>query len=148
MTNFVSMCQALMDNVNFREDSPVGAPDGSPFDAQKLQNVVKSNQNNLPRLYRSGYATPLLDALPELVVDRQRRLDSNRQGGMSDDEASADVESIADPLVGAVQDWGVAQYAPALRRFEAVVSNFYRSFLSDEQRARLSCRSSKRFHRW
>src|SRR5438128_960738 len=104
MTKYLSMCQALMDNVRFREDSPVGAPDGSPFDAQKLQNIVKSNQNKLSRLYRSAYATPLFDALPELVVDLQRRLDSDRQNGMSDEDALADVKSVADPLVGAVQD--------------------------------------------
>src|SRR6266568_3968458 len=123
MTKYLSMCQTLIDQVRFRDDSPVGAPDGSPFDAGKLQQVVRANQGPLPPSYRSGYATPLVTALPELVIDLQRRLEADRRDGMSEAEALADVKSIADSLVGAVQDWGVAPYTPALRRFEAVVSN-------------------------
>ena len=138
MSNYLSMCQALKDNVGFNDPSPIGSPDGSPFDAAKLRSVVNANKDKLSRSYRSDYAKPLADAMPELVVKLKQTLEDRLRRGVPQEQALAEVTSFADTMVGAVSDAGAAQYAPALHRFEAVVSNFYRSFLSRGQRAQVS----------
>ena len=138
MSKYLSMCEALKGNVAFHDDSPIGSPDGSPFDAARLRNVVDSNKQKLPLSYRSVYAGALGEALPNLVTELKQRQEQELEQGVPADQALAEVKGFSDSLVGAVSDWGVADYAPALRRFEAVVSNFYRSFLSAGQRAQAS----------
>jgi hypothetical protein len=134
-SNYIPMCKAFLSNVRFAEDSPVGSPAGSPFDATMLARIVQPARTLLPAAYRTGYVDPLLTALPEVVTVLRQQLNQEMQGGMSRSDALADVTSIADTLVGAVRDWGEPEYRGPLGRFEAVVSNFYRSFLSAEQRA-------------
>lgn len=134
-SNYVAMCQALTKNVNFLEPSPVPSPDGSPFDSDKLSALVKARQALLPAPYRAGYVTPLLAALPDVCAQLKAQYDDEKAGGEA--QALADATLTADTLVGAVRDWGEAGYRKPLMRFEAVVSNLYRSFLSAEQRAKL-----------
>jgi hypothetical protein len=136
-SNYVQMCQAFAKNVSFTELSPVPSPDGSPFDAAKLQAVVRARQPLLPASYRSAYVGPLLAALPDITVQLKQQYDEeSAQAGA--DRAMEDITSAIDTLVGAVRDWGEPAYRKPLRRFEAVVSNLYRSFLSNEQRAGIS----------
>jgi hypothetical protein len=128
------MCTAFQENVNFSAASPVASPDGSPFDAAKLSAVVKARQGLLPASYRTAYAEPLLATLPDVVVQLKQQFSQSEQQGEPANEALADAKSLADTLVGAVRDWGESLYHQPLARFEAVVSNLYRSFLSKDQR--------------
>jgi len=134
-SHYIPMCQAFLSNVRFAADSPVGSPEGSPFDATMMAHIVQAARTLLPAAYRTDYVDPLLTALPEVVTVLQQQLNQEMRNGMPRAEALADVTSIADSLVGAVRDWGEPDYRGPLGRFEAVVSNFYRSFLSAEQRA-------------
>jgi hypothetical protein len=136
--NYVAMCQALTKNVNFLEPSPVPSPDGSPFDSDKLSSLIKARQALLPAPYRAGYVAPLLAALPDVVAQLKQEYDDEVKGGADQAQALADATLTADTLVGAVRDWGEPGYRKPLMRFEAVVSNLYRSFLSAEQRAKVS----------
>ncbi|MBV9313861.1 MAG: hypothetical protein JO100_08985 [Pseudonocardia sp.] len=72
----------------------------------------------LPRAYRAGYSSPLSDSMATLV----------------DQLDPITLETLA----GAVYDHKASAVRPQLRRFLAVVSNLYRSFLDREQRATLN----------
>jgi hypothetical protein len=135
--NYVAMCEAFQKNVPFRENSPVGSPSGSPFDAAKLAQVIAENAGLLPAIYRSSYVAPLIEALPSVIAQlKQQEAQAVRQGS-SQADARADVQSLMDTLVGAVRDPGEPDYHAPLARFEAVISNLYRSFLGKEQRAQV-----------
>jgi hypothetical protein len=136
--NYVPMCKALLEHVRFSEVSPVASPDGSPFDAIKLAEIVKTRQGLLPAMYRTAYVAPLIATLPQVVMQLKELFSARRARGMSEGDATAEAKSFADTLVGAVSDWGESVYRHPLARFEAVVSNLYRSFLSKQQRATIS----------
>jgi hypothetical protein len=138
MSQYLSMCQAFKNNVKFLDPSPVGPPNGSPYDADKLKEIVRNNSSKLPKSYRESFATSLFNALPQLVITLRQRFEDDQKQGQSAQDAQADVDSIANSLVGAVADWGAPAYSAQIKRFEAVVSNFYRSFLSKEQRSHVS----------
>jgi hypothetical protein len=138
LANYVPMCKALAENVKFDGVSPVPSPDGSPFDAAKMRAVVQARQGLLPATYRSSYAAPLIQTLPDVVSQLEQIQQQMLAQGASEKDALAEVKSDADTLVGAVRDWGEKLYHAPLTRFEAVVSNLYRSFLSDEQRASIA----------
>jgi hypothetical protein len=137
-SEYTAMCRALLENVRFSEPSVVASPEGSPFDAVQLAAVVRSQQAQLPAIYRTSYVAPLLAALPDVVVQLRQQFDRSTQLGTSSEDAMADVRCLADTLVGAVRDWGQDAYREPLHRFQAVVSNMYRSFLGSEQRARVA----------
>ena len=119
-SNYLPMCKSFAKEVDFNAKSPVGSPAGSPDDAGKLAGVVREYRALLPATYRTGYADPLISGLADAI---------------SQLKGSDDARSMVDTLVGAVRDWGEPAYAKPIRRFEAVVSNLYRSFLSKDQRA-------------
>lgn len=133
--DYTGMCAALLEHVAFSEVSPVAAPDGSPFDAERLAAVVRAHQARLPEPYRTSYAAALATALPDVVVQLRQQLERHLAAGVPSDVAMAEARAYADTLVGAVRDWGIADYHAPLTRFEAVVSNLYRSFLAQDQRA-------------
>lgn len=135
--DYVAMCKALLDNVKWFDASPVGSPAGSPFDADQLAAVVRAQQAQLPASYRTAYAAPLVAALPDLVAQLRQQVERSLQLGAASADADAAARSIADTLVGAVRDRGEPAYQAPLTRFQAVVSNLYRSFLAREQRVRL-----------
>jgi hypothetical protein len=138
MTNYTDMCEALASAVDFNADSPVASPDGSPFDAQSLADLVQASVTALPMAYRTGYAGPLLNALPEVARELKQEYDQAVAQGAKPADALAEVQSTMDTLVGAVRDWTVPEYAAPLHRFEAVISNFYRSFLSETHRVKVN----------
>jgi hypothetical protein len=132
--NYVPMVEKLIASVQFSAKSPVDSPAGSPYDAAKLSKVVDANAQLLPSSYRASYATPLSAQMPS-VVSKLKEMYQQELPRQGEEQALADVTSYADTLVGAVGDWGQAVYRSPLQRFEAVVSNLYRSFLSKDQRA-------------
>jgi hypothetical protein len=135
--DYVAMCKALLDNVRWFDISPVASPAGSPFEADQLAAAVRAQQAQLPAPYRTAYAAPLLAALPDLVAQLRQQVDHSLLLGAASNDALAEARSIADTLVGAVRDRGEAAYRAPLARFQAVVSNLYRSFLAREQRVGL-----------
>src|SRR5213078_4364143 len=100
--------------------------------------VVRSHQARLPEPYRTSYAAPLLAALPDVVVQLRQQFERSLAAGASSEAAMSEARAYADTLVGAVRDWGIDAYHAPLTRFEAVVSNLYRSFLGEQQRAHIS----------
>jgi hypothetical protein len=134
MTNYTAMCQALARHVKFNDPSPVGSPLGSPFDGQQLADVVQGAAAAVPRRYASDYADPLAQRLPSLTQELEAEFTQAVQQGQDPEDVKAKTQSIVDTLVGAVRDWNEPRYRASLRRFEAVISNLYRSFLSATQR--------------
>jgi hypothetical protein len=92
----------------------------------------------MTKSYANDYALPLNAKLPELTTSLQQELQRAVAQGADENEVLANIKSLVDTLAGAVQDWVEPAYAQPLKRFEAVISNFYRSFLSREQRASIS----------
>jgi len=56
MTKYLSMCQTFAQKVDFNANSPVGSPDGSPFDAAKLQAVIAGAAPSMTKSYANDYA--------------------------------------------------------------------------------------------
>ena len=138
--NYVAYCRTLAERIDFRGPSPVGSPDGSPFDVDKLTAIVRANERRLPLVYTDRYSSHLVANMQRLTEQLKEQFEAEIQQGSSREAALADVRTYPDTLVGAVRDWGVAAYAAPLGRFEAVVSNLYRSFLDAEKRANLNLR--------
>jgi hypothetical protein len=134
---YLAMCNKLSDSVDFLARSPVHSPSGSPFDSSKLIDVVETNVAAMPVDYRAAYAQPLIAALPSFCAQAKAEFEQAVAQGQARDEAMAGAVSTTDTLVGAVRDWANPTYLKPLQRFEAVISNFYRSFLSDEQRSKI-----------
>lgn len=137
MSPYIAMCGIFSERVDFQGKSPVASPPGSPFDGTKLVNCVKQNTAFLPMDYRTAYAEPLAAALPTLCSQLRTEFDQQVGQGAPEKQVLGEITSMVDTLVGAVRDWGSPEYTQPLRRFEAVVSNLYRSFLSDEQRSKI-----------
>jgi hypothetical protein len=137
MTAYTDMCQAFAKAVDFNAASPIPSPEGSPFDAAAMAAVVQAGAGALPKAYAISYASPLAANLGALVSQLKAEFDHDIQQGADPDQTLADVKSLTDTLVGAVRDWSAPVYAQPIRRFEAVISNLYRSFLSKEQRVKV-----------
>ena len=117
----VSHFQDLYDvlrELDLTGDGPPDVPwgDNAPT-VEVVREAVTEAMAALPRVYRDGYATPLLTALDNLVP-----------------ELASDAFTL-EALTGAVYDHSDATVRPQLRQFLAVVSNLYRSFLSASKRA-------------
>ena len=136
-SNYTAMCRKLSEEVKFLDKSPVGSPAGSPFDSARLIDVVQTHMNSMPVDYRDSYGQALVQRLPGVCASLKAQHDQAVARGTPEAQAMADARLMADTLVGAVRDWSEPQYAQPLRRFEAVISNLYRSFVGDEQRARI-----------
>ncbi len=96
-------------------------PDRVPFKRNPtlddIRPLVEANRHMLPVIYQDKYATPLANNL--------RTVAELLKGNM-----------ILETVLGAVYGHADPQAAPQLRRFLAVISDFYRSFLSSKRRAR------------
>jgi hypothetical protein len=92
----------------------------------------------MPGDYARAYGNPLLRALPGLIARLKHDYDRARAEGEDEAAALSAAKSLIDTLVGACRDWAEPAYTAPLKRFEAVISNLYRSFLSDEQRVKVS----------
>ena len=86
--------------------------------AEAIRAAVQPSARLLPLAYRDGYSTPLLDSVDVLA-------------------AELDATSL-ETFAGAVYDHAPGEVTPQLRRFLAVISNLYRSFLDKEKRVRLN----------
>ena len=135
MTKYLTMCQMFAQKVDFNAKSPIGSPDGSPFAAGKLQAVITKAEASMAKSYANDYARPLGAKLHELTTSLQQEFSQAVAQGADENKVLANIKALVDTLVGAVRDWAEPTYAGPLKRFEAVISNFYRSFLSRAQRA-------------
>lgn len=102
-------------------------PPTPPFRAVTVDAVRPSIEETavaLPLVFRRVYVDPLLDQLPHALLLLQQT---------GNPEVA---QALTETLAGAVYDHGSHEIAAPLHRFLAVVSNFYRSFLSAKRRAR------------
>lgn len=109
---------AEIEPLQLGDQPPPWAP-GQP-DAAKLAEVIAAAADDLPLAYQSAYVEPLAGAVQHLL-----RSDDN----------PANVALTAETLAGAVYQHGrQSAVRDQLRQFLAVVSNYYRSFLSAAKR--------------
>ena len=136
-SNYVAVCEGFTSRVDFFGKSPVGSPAGSPFESEKLVTVVDSTIPGMPSDFQGIYGKVLQAALPTVCANLKLEMEQSLKDGEKKEEALADATATIDTLVGAVRDWSVREYRAPLRRFEAVISNLYRSFLDKERRRHL-----------
>ena len=132
--NFAALCKALNKAIKFNQPGPPDVPFTDPFSAPDLSQAIRAGAPLLPRAYQQGYADLLANALPRLVTDIRNELQQANPGATPPQLAQAGTQFF-EPLVGAAFDQSVAEVRPSLRRFLAVISDLYRSFLSKVQRA-------------
>lgn len=117
VSNFQKLYDVLR-KLDLTGDGPPEAPwGGDAPTVDVIRDAIGEAMTALPRVYRSGYAAPLLDSLGTLVP------------------ALASDSFALEAITGAVYDHSDTTVRVQLRQFLAVVSNLYRSFLSASKRA-------------
>lgn len=91
-------------------------PFGKKPTVQKLQNAMAPGAQLLPTVFRDGYAVPLQENLTAILAQLGQDLTS--------------IEAITGAVYQQAQNTGKSQ----LQRFLAVISDLYRSFLSEKRR--------------
>src|ERR1043166_5141306 len=122
MTQYTAMCQAFATKIKFKQKSPVGSPQGSPFDAEQLAAVAQAAMPSMPRAYMDTYGLRLIEALPMVTQLLEAQQNDAIQQGQDPDQVMAETQSLIDTLVGAIRDWKEQVYQAPLKRFEAVIS--------------------------
>jgi hypothetical protein len=129
-SKYASVCETLNKKVDLNGTGPPDVPFGFPFKAAEMSGLIQQGQDLLPAPFGDAYVTPLLNRLPSLVRQIQQQL-----GPRPKQDDVAEAIGFFEPLIGAVFDLTSDDVRPQLQRFEAVISDFYRSFLSKERRA-------------
>ena len=111
---FKQLCNHLA-NLPLLGKAPPAPPWGTRPTRQKIVNAINSGASSLPPEYEAGYLTLLLNQL-DTVINRSR----------------GDMEPLVAPIYEHDPPFGVT---PQLRRFLAVISNLYRSFLNGAKRS-------------
>ncbi len=118
--NFKHLCDTLtkIDLLGHRKPEP-------PWGATRprtsvVSAAVRAGRALVPSAYCEGFVDPLESKLPELVEDHAK------------DPSSPKLETLAGAIYQHAADYTLA---PHLRRFLAVVSDLYRSFLDKKKRA-------------
>jgi hypothetical protein len=101
-------------------DAPPILPYAVPPTAAGVGGALDTGFPQLPKVFQDSYATPLKTALPHLLAG----IDPN----------SADDLSMLETMTGAVYEHADSSIAPPLHRFLALISDLYRSFLSQKRR--------------
>ena len=114
--NFVKLFDTLR-AIDLFGTAPPAPPWGDSFPtAEEVGAALESGANLVPLVFHGDYVTPFEQAVPRVLV------------------ALRDQPDLLETLAGAVYQHADADVAPELHRFLAVISNFYRSFLSNRQR--------------
>lgn len=104
-----------------------------PLNTASLRAATAKGAPFLPMVYQQGYAEPLQAKLAGIVD----KLDQQVQHG---ERPPAYRAQVLEALFGAIYQHGhdvtKVEARPQLKRFLAVVSNLYRSFIDDDKRAR------------
>jgi len=113
--NFVQLCNTLAAVDMFGSSPPASPWAQAGAQMSDIQGAIEAARPVLPLVYADSYIDPL-----------QKQLSGVMWAG----------NPLQETLVGAVAQHGSGYVlAPALKRFLAVVSNFYRSFLDKKKRA-------------
>jgi hypothetical protein len=116
-SRFIQLCERLAEIDLFGTDAPA-PPWGKQPTVPRVRKAIEAGAPALPLAYQTTYAAPLNDNL-ETVLTR----------------AGAMTESFAAPIYELAVDSTVR---PQLRRFLAVISDLYRSFLSKSKRTAIN----------
>ena len=95
----------------------------------KLGPVIVSSSAFVPQVYRQGYATPLANTLPSFYTQLNRTPTA---------DAIASLEPYCAPIYQLAPATTNTDVRMPLRRFLAVVSNLYRSFLDKNKRVSIN----------
>jgi len=95
---------------------------------RRLKTLLSSNERRLPMPFRRGYVEPLLHNAVTVIEELR-----------SSEGPGDEIETI----FGAVYQHSDTELQPQLRRFLAVISNLYRSFLDGSKRGRLGIHLSE-----
>jgi hypothetical protein len=121
---FTQLCQTLA-AIDLFGDGPPPSPWGERPTITQVRDAIEAGTLLLPSAYQTGYATPLLSALPSVLANL------------------ATDPTALETLTGAVYDHVTgSQVVPQLQRFLAVISNLYRSFLDKAKREAVNIPSS------
>ena len=98
---------------------------------------MKRAADLLPLTYQHSYAAVLERHLPGLLTRLKAEIHADSPQA-TEAEIVTQIRGYLEPIVGAVYDRTQPALHASLRRFEAVISDFYRSFLDSEKRAEVS----------
>ncbi len=111
---FAKLCHVLSE-IDLWGTAPPAPPWGAAPTEEGFRQAIQSARAFLPLLYQQAYADPILVHAPHILIQAW----------------------AAETVAGAVYDHAPALgVMPGLNRFLAVISNFYRSFLSAKRRAK------------
>jgi hypothetical protein len=114
-TQFVKLFRELM-KIDLFGTAPPNIPYPLPPTAQGVLGAIEAGKAALPVVYRNAYVAPLENNLASVL-------------GTEDQEL---IETLAGAVYEHAKQRGVT---PQIRRFLAVISDLYRSFLSSKRRA-------------
>ena len=112
---FQAFFKKLM-SINLFGSAPPPPPFGKKPTQAKLQKVIAPGAQQLPTVFRDGYAVPLQQHLADVLA-----------------QVGQDPTSL-EAITGAVYQQAQKTGLPQLQRFLAVISDLYRSFLSKKRR--------------
>lgn len=121
--NFVAVFERLK-AIDLSGTGPPAPPFGAELTVDAVRRPIEEAADALPLVFRRVYVDPLLAQLPHALLLLEQQGDPEL------------TQAITETLAGAVYDHETAEIAAPLHRFLAVISNFYRSFLSAKRRAR------------
>jgi hypothetical protein len=117
-TKFTNLVKTWAE-IDFAGAGPPPPPWDDPRDRAAVEQAIRSGKPSMPLVYQFGYVDPLLNNLDTVLAQFPDFL----------------IETVA----GAVyQHEPCAAVRPQLQRFLAVISNLYRSFLSNSKRAMIN----------
>ncbi|MDB5384815.1 MAG: hypothetical protein JWM11_461 [Planctomycetaceae bacterium] len=133
VTNFTALCDTLNQKVNYKVAGPPKIPFTKLTDLAPIKTVLNRAIPNLPLAYQQQYAKPVLDNLAAGVRTVMNDIQSQNP---NDSDAKLLKKQITglEPFLGAIYDRNVDEIRPQLNRFQAVVSDLYRSFLDANKR--------------
>ena len=99
--------------------------------APNIRAAISSGAPFLPPVYRQDFYQPLNDQLPQLLKKLQQEV---KGGQKTRPQMVSNLESIYAPIYQHGTRLTAIDVRPELRRFLAVVSNLYRSFLDRDKR--------------
>jgi hypothetical protein len=123
LKQYIKLCEKLTE-IDFSGRAPDVLPRFSS--AVQLEKLIENGAALLPQIYRQNYAISLERELPSILIQLQ---------GSSAAVRTAALEPFCAPVYEHAKNGAKTNVKPQLRRFLAVVSNLYRSFVDRNKRS-------------